>query len=120
LAAGAATVCAVAFDGSVWCWGANSSGQLGAASPLDVDRPVRVEGVAGALQVVVGDRSVCAVGEAGRTTCWGGPRRSPPSEGPIAQAAGAGGRDTPVALGDATFCRLGDPDEVVCSDVPVG
>ncbi len=68
--------CALAVDGSVYCWGDNSSGQCGVDLPaheLESSRvltPALVPGVQ-ASSVVAGPRSTCAVRVDGHVTCWG-------------------------------------------------
>jgi alpha-tubulin suppressor-like RCC1 family protein len=42
IAAGTAHTCALANDGSLWCWGSNSDGQLGTGSNESHQSPVRV------------------------------------------------------------------------------
>jgi alpha-tubulin suppressor-like RCC1 family protein len=42
LSAGGAHTCGVTLDGSIYCWGANASGQLGDGSTTDRGAPVRV------------------------------------------------------------------------------
>jgi alpha-tubulin suppressor-like RCC1 family protein len=65
-----AHTCAVSADGSLRCWGANASGQLGNGATLDRDAPV-----AAALTDVVGAGAAgthtCARLGAGETWCWG-------------------------------------------------
>lgn len=72
LSAERATVCARVDDGSVWCWGDNSSGECGDGS-LEVSRPrpVRVPGVV-ATGVAAGWSNACAVVAGGGVRCWGG------------------------------------------------
>ena len=69
--------CAVLTDGTVWCWGANSNGQLGdgIASPIDpAERsviPVQVLGLTTATQVSLALYHSCAVLADGTAWCWG-------------------------------------------------
>ena len=60
-------------DGSIWCWGRNSYGQLGNGATEDsYDVPVRVQGLPGkALQVDAFSYSTCAIVEGGAVWCWG-------------------------------------------------
>jgi alpha-tubulin suppressor-like RCC1 family protein len=43
LAAGDYFTCALSVDGSVWCWGSGSEGQLGTGRKDSSPRPVRVQ-----------------------------------------------------------------------------
>jgi alpha-tubulin suppressor-like RCC1 family protein len=68
VSAGGAHSCAEVADGSVWCWGANDSGQLGDGTTVDRATPARVAGAAGAVSA--GALHTCA-SAAGHTSCWG-------------------------------------------------
>ncbi len=72
VAAGNASTCVLAVDGSVYCFGANDRGQLG-APVIDggVTTPTKVPGVSGATAVAVGDGHACAIVNCGEVTCWG-------------------------------------------------
>jgi alpha-tubulin suppressor-like RCC1 family protein len=52
--------CAVIDDGTVWCWGWGSVGQLGPPSVMHQLTPRRVTGIWGATDVAVGSRMSCA------------------------------------------------------------
>jgi alpha-tubulin suppressor-like RCC1 family protein len=65
--------CAVAADGTVKCWGDNSSGQLGNGTTTDSAIPVAVSNLPSAVASVSvgGSRSACALTAAGAVYCWG-------------------------------------------------
>jgi alpha-tubulin suppressor-like RCC1 family protein len=90
--------CALAGNGEVWCWGANTENQLGSETsercPGNVGRrppqrggmyrpeppdpgivcsrtPVRVPGVTDAVQLAIGSSHTCALLRDGTVTCWG-------------------------------------------------
>jgi alpha-tubulin suppressor-like RCC1 family protein len=78
ISAGADTTCARLDDGSIRCWGGNSSAELALTEespPIkDWERhpdPVRPAGVGSAVRVDVGQGSVCAVLSDGKLWCWG-------------------------------------------------
>ncbi len=74
IAAGAFHSCAIA-DGAAYCWGRNSSGQLGNHSTTDSDVPVAVDAT-GALRgkpvtaISASSETTCAVAD-GHAYCWG-------------------------------------------------
>ncbi|MTA71746.1 MAG: hypothetical protein F2551_04295, partial [Actinobacteria bacterium] len=43
--------CALKSDQTVWCWGLNSSGQLGDGTTTNRNRPVQVSGLTGVISV---------------------------------------------------------------------
>ena len=66
--------CAVARDGSLWCWGSNSFGQLGqgdAGDGTERDRPVRVGMLNEWMEVMLGDDTACAWHDDRTAWCWG-------------------------------------------------
>ena len=70
VALGGAHTCAVKEDGSLWCWGANASGQLGVGDLIDRNIPVQVMS-GGVKEVSLGTYYTCAVKEDGSLWCWG-------------------------------------------------
>jgi alpha-tubulin suppressor-like RCC1 family protein len=71
IAGGGYHTCAVRSDGSVWCWGSNSSGQLGTTSVTISESPIEVAAVSGAVSVVTGATHTCVLTSAGSVWCWG-------------------------------------------------
>jgi alpha-tubulin suppressor-like RCC1 family protein len=73
ISVGAENACAVSADGSVYCWGRNNYGQLG-ADPNTVtlsNIPVKVPGLTAAKSVAVGGDYACALLNSGSVYCWG-------------------------------------------------
>jgi alpha-tubulin suppressor-like RCC1 family protein len=64
--------CALISDGTVWCWGDNSAGELGdgtvGAAALT---PVKVLGLNDAIQISAGADFTCALESNGAVVCWG-------------------------------------------------
>ena len=66
------TTCTLTDNGTVWCWGANSNGQLGEGTTTSRDYPVQVQNITDALDIYVGDGTACAaVNKRLDLKCWG-------------------------------------------------
>ncbi|MGB0313221.1 MAG: LamG-like jellyroll fold domain-containing protein, partial [Poseidonia sp.] len=65
--------CAIMTNGSLYCWGKNSYGELGIGSTTQQTTPQLVNLGSGvkAVDVSVGDGFTCAVTDAGALMCWG-------------------------------------------------
>jgi alpha-tubulin suppressor-like RCC1 family protein len=63
--------CYVKSDGSIWCWGDNSRGQLGDGTLITRDSPVRVNGLGLSKMVSTGFRFSCALLMDDSVSCWG-------------------------------------------------
>jgi alpha-tubulin suppressor-like RCC1 family protein len=70
--------CAVIKDGTIWCWGNNSDGELGNQDPkidgsaiIYETKPVQVKGVTQAISIATGDYHTCAALASGTVQCWG-------------------------------------------------
>lgn len=75
VAAGRDSTCALLENRSVWCWGGNSSGQLGDGTIDILDgphpTPAPVTGITNAAVLSGSDRTYCTVGYDPTTRCWG-------------------------------------------------
>lgn len=72
LTSGAGHSCVVLSDGSVACWGSNTSGQLGDGTKKDGLSPVATTGLAAnASALAAGNGFTCAVLTDGSVACWG-------------------------------------------------
>ncbi len=109
--------CARGGDGSLWCWGLNSSGQLGDGTSTSSTSPVTVlSGVAG---VTLGEAHTCAWLDDGSARCWGlnangqlGDGTTVSSATPVAVAGLAG--VTQMVAGVAHTCALLTDGTVQC------
>jgi alpha-tubulin suppressor-like RCC1 family protein len=63
--------CAVKLDGSLWCWGGNSSSQLGDNTTTQANAPLRVGVDSDWVEVRAGNASTCARKASGSVWCWG-------------------------------------------------
>lgn len=71
VAVGGEHTCAHLDDASVWCWGSNSRGQLGADAADPSVVPALVSGISDTSHIYAGPWITCAVSTAGDTLCWG-------------------------------------------------
>jgi len=72
VSAGGYHTCALLNNGSVWCWGAGSFGQLGDGDAVERRYAVPVQGLSSGVQdISAGGYFTCAALEDGRVACWG-------------------------------------------------
>jgi alpha-tubulin suppressor-like RCC1 family protein len=96
VAAGSQHSCALLATGSVRCWGANFSGQLGNGTTTRSLVPVFVSGLARAVAVVAGASHTCALLSEGAVRCWGSGQFGQLGDG--TSSPGGITRPTPVAV----------------------
>ena len=72
ISAGAEHTCAVATDGTAWCWGDNKNGQLGDRTRNTRTRPSAVASRLRFRSMSASYESTCALAESGAAYCWGG------------------------------------------------
>lgn len=115
ISVGPKSVCATR-EGEVWCWGDGGKGRLG--RPVEgISKPIRVEGVKGALRVAVTSDFACARLSDGRVSCWGdGPLEAP--EQTISGPHILAGLDGVVAISasEGHLCAIRVEGEVVDGD----
>jgi alpha-tubulin suppressor-like RCC1 family protein len=63
--------CALKGDGTVWCWGDNSKGQLGDGTATSRSVPGQVVGLGSVVQIAAGLWHTCATSSDGAAWCWG-------------------------------------------------
>ncbi len=111
--------CGVDTDGALWCWGRNTSEQLGDGTTTRRLTPVRVLGDRSYTTVSVGSTHACALATDGRAWCWGrnfggrvGDGTQDPRPVPVEVV---GGRSfIAVAVGHDHSCALTDHGEAWC------
>ncbi|GAC1649845.1 MAG: hypothetical protein NVS4B3_07600 [Gemmatimonadaceae bacterium] len=71
ITAGGDHTCGLTADGSAFCWGSNSFGELGNGSVVASEVPMRVGGSARFTALSAGELQTCGVARGGQTFCWG-------------------------------------------------
>ena len=106
ISAGSMHACGIAADGKGYCWGFNSSGQLGDGSNTHSDSPVEVDFPGTWMAIAAGEENSCGVSSTGQVYCWGGN-----GDGQLGQgSAGGSPALTPVlvpSIAGATDVELG-------------
>ncbi|MBI5515244.1 MAG: chromosome condensation regulator RCC1 [Deltaproteobacteria bacterium] len=92
IAAGGSHTCVRLSFGSVRCWGANGSGQLGDGSMTAASTPIAVRELDGAIALAAGTSHTCARLMDGTVRCWGNNRLGQLGDGTTTN------RTTPVAV----------------------
>ncbi|MFK7991225.1 MAG: RCC1 domain-containing protein [Sandaracinaceae bacterium] len=112
--------CVIRVDGTVWCWGENSSGRFGQPPAEAVTRPVRLP-VDGATDVAFGSNAGCVVTKEGEVYCMGVNELGQLMDGTRADAfdpparADLPIRATAVAAGWAGACALLEDGTLRCA-----
>ena len=88
--------CATKSDTTVWCWGLNSSGQLGDGTTTNRSRPVQVLDLADVVSVDTGYDYACALKSDTTVWCWGGNGNSSLGDGTTTN------RSRPAQVKDST------------------
>ncbi len=116
ISAGGMHTCALTTNGTAYCWGDNTWGQLGDSSTIAHPKPAPVRGAPGFTAVTAGADHTCGLTSAGQVWCWG---RNEGGE------LGLGSQDTmphpapaPVAS-DQRFAAL-DAAHTTCGLTPAG
>ncbi|MFO0609374.1 MAG: hypothetical protein U0324_39785 [Polyangiales bacterium] len=115
LSAGGAHTCARRADGTLRCWGANGSGQLGNGAVLPSRTPVAVA-LGGVVSVASGDRHTCAVTQQGSVYCWGANDRGQLGLAESPSACGPEGQRVPCARTPTRVTSVEEAVEVVAGD----
>jgi alpha-tubulin suppressor-like RCC1 family protein len=113
VSAGHSSACALTEAGAVWCWGNNSSGQLGDGTTTNSAVPVQVKGLrANVVSISAGAYHVCALTADGAVQCWGlgrtgalGDGQSRDSGTPVAPAGLSAGVTT-ISAGGFHTCAI--------------
>jgi len=71
ITAGGIHTCALTVDGTAYCWGNNTWGQLGDSSTVSREQPMPVHGAPPLANIVAGADYTCGLTSAGAAFCWG-------------------------------------------------
>lgn len=109
---GSLHTCAKRSNGTLWCWGGNSEGQLGIGTTLDTTTPEQVVALTNAAAgVAIGGDHSCASKTDGTVWCWGWNQRGQLGDGTTtsksapAQVVGLAGA-TRIAAGRYQNCAV--------------
>lgn len=124
VSAGELHACAVLTDGTVWCWGDNTSGEIGQpiTNPGQA-APAQVNGISDVIQVSVGTAHSCALERNGSVWCWG--RNNQLELGAsyatdIATCSGGACNPVPQMLVGVTALQIAVGHNVACAIAPSG
>ncbi|MFO0754996.1 MAG: EGF domain-containing protein [Byssovorax sp.] len=112
VATGNAFACGLKLDGSRFCWGANTLGQGGDGTAVNIASPVKVGMDMDWTTLALGDLAGCGLRGAGTLACWGdgslGQTGQPGAEGPLLSPAvvGADGDWIAIAGGQRFACGI--------------
>jgi alpha-tubulin suppressor-like RCC1 family protein len=113
--------CSLRATGNVYCWGWNTSGQLGngQTSNTPVPTPVQVSSISTAARITAGNDFVCALLTDHTVWCWGGNGSAQLGKAfnstgnAPAQVTGLG-KVTSIAAGGSHVCALQSDGAVMC------
>lgn len=119
VSSGAYHTCAITTGGQLWCWGQNSSGQVGDGSTSNRDAPVQVGMGATWAQVSAGYVHSCAVRTDGTLWCWGSNSYSELGDGTstdylVPIRVGLASNWSSVAAGGAHSCATRTDNSLYC------
>ncbi|MEP9391563.1 hypothetical protein ABLE94_04770 [Gordonia sp. VNK1] len=119
IATGVGTTCAITHAADLYCWGRNTTGQVGDGTTQNRLTPVRIAGLRSVTSVTLGADATCAVAD-GTVYCWGSGPVGRPENGRVGHLSPtpvgvSGARD--VALTSNGGCATVNSGRVTCWQV---
>jgi alpha-tubulin suppressor-like RCC1 family protein len=121
VAAGRDHTCALAANGQAYCWGRNSTGQLGTADTVSGSTPRKVAGNHTFTSLSAGTGYTCGLTAAGEAYCWGVNDSGQLGSAPVSNACGSPYGPTPacetvpvLVSGGHAFSSLNAGDGMTC------
>ena len=119
LTAGAAHTCGLTASGEAYCWGLNSTGQLGSGSRGE-GRPAVVSGSSRFTAIAAGNRHTCGLRDDGAVLCWGDNAyaqlgRGDDRSGYVSFGEAAHSVPAPIASGPLSFTGLAASSFATCA-----
>lgn len=109
VAAGQDHICATGTDGTLWCWGYNSNGQLGQGDGSARHVPTRLGTGTAWAAVSLGKDHSCALDTGGALYCWGENRAGQLGVGDLTE------RSVPTEVAGGPWAQLGAGWEHTCA-----
>jgi alpha-tubulin suppressor-like RCC1 family protein len=113
--------CGITTSGSAYCWGNNSSGQLGDGSTTNRNQPTAVTGGLAFNAISVGSNHTCALTAGGIAYCWGSNASGQLGDGTTVQHSDprpvlspAGVTFTFITAGDSHSCAVASSGVAYC------
>ena len=121
LAVGPSHSCALATSGTLYCWGDNSSGQIGNGSTSNAETPAVVQTPVPLKSVALGTSHTCGLSATGAAWCWGsnasgqlGLGGAAPQQVSRPSQVGDALVFTALAAGEAHTCGMREDGAVFC------
>lgn len=114
------TTSALTTEGSAFCWGRGTSGQLGNGGETDQAAPVPVRGGLRFTSLSTGYYHACALTDEGRAWCWGATPAAD-NAGQLGNGSESEGTTSPVSVRtDAVFSQVTAGQMHTCALAPDG